>query len=52
MSGKDNAAMVDDSLGTNLLAVRCDVRQLNLEARFELVTPVTSGSPVFFVKET
>ena len=25
MSGKDNAAKVDDSLGTNHLAVCCDV---------------------------
>ena len=34
MSGKDNAAKVDDSLGTNHLVVCCDVGQLSLEARF------------------
>ena len=34
MSGKDNAAKVDDSLGTNHLVVSCDVEQLTFEARF------------------
>ena len=39
MSGKDNAAMFDDSLGTNHLVVCCDVGQLTLKLDFELVTP-------------
>ena len=34
MSEKDNAAKVDDSLGTNHLVVGCDVGQLNFEAGF------------------
>ena len=34
MSGKDNAAKVDDSLATNHLVVCCDVGQLTFEARF------------------
>ena len=34
MSGKDNAVKADDSLGTNHLAVCCDVGQLTFEARF------------------
>ena len=34
MSGKENAAKVDDSLGTNHLAVCYDVGQLTFEARF------------------
>ena len=40
MSGKNNLAKVDDSLGTNHLAVYCDVGQLIFEPGFfELVTP-------------
>ena len=39
MFGKDDAAMFDDSLGTNHLAVCCDVGQLTLKLGFELVTP-------------
>ena len=34
MSGKDNMAKVDDSLGTNHLDVCCDVGQLTFDARF------------------
>ena len=34
MSGKDIAAKVGDSLGTNHLVVCCDVGQLTFEARF------------------
>ena len=34
MSGKDNAAKVDDSVRTNHLVVCCDVGQLTFEARF------------------
>ena len=34
MSGKDSAAEVDDSSGTNHLVVCCDVGQLTFEARF------------------
>ena len=34
MSGKDNAAKVDDSFGTNHLVVCCDVGQLTFEAKF------------------
>ena len=34
MSGKDNVAKVDDSLGTNHLVVWCDVGQLTFEGRF------------------
>ena len=34
MSGKDNTAKTDDSLGSNHLVVCCDVEQLTLEARF------------------
>ena len=34
MSEKDNTAKADDSLGTNHLAVCCDVGQLTFEARF------------------
>ena len=34
MSGKDNATKVDDPLGTNHLAVCCDVGQVTFEARF------------------
>ena len=34
MSGKDNAANVDDSLATNHLVVYCDIGQLSFEARF------------------
>ena len=34
MSGKDNAAKVNDSLGTTHLAVCCDIGQLTFEARF------------------
>ena len=33
MSGKDNAAKGDDSLGTNYLVVCCDAGQLTFEAR-------------------
>ena len=33
MSGKDNEAKVDDSLGTNHLVVCCDVGQLTFEVR-------------------
>ena len=32
MSGEDNAAKVDDSLGRNHLVVCCDVGQLTFEA--------------------
>ena len=31
MPGKDNGAKVDDSLGTNHLAMCCDLGQLTLE---------------------
>ena len=34
MSGKGNATKVDDSLGTNDVAVCCNVGQLTSEARF------------------
>ena len=34
ISGKDNAAKVDDPLGTTHLAVCCKVGQLTFEARF------------------
>ena len=34
MSGKDNAAKVDDCLETNHLVVCCNVGQLTFEARF------------------
>ena len=34
MSGKDNAAKVKDSLGTNHLVVCCDAGQITFEARF------------------
>ena len=34
MSGKDSAAKVDDSLGTDHLVVCCDVGQLTFEASF------------------
>ena len=34
MSGKGNAAKVDDSLGTNHLFVCCDVGQVTFEPRF------------------
>ena len=34
MSGKDNVAKIDYSLGKNHLAVCCDVVQLTFEARF------------------
>ena len=34
MSGKDNEAKVDYSLGTNHLVVCCDVGQLTFEAKF------------------
>ena len=34
MSAKDNAAMLDDSFGTNHLVVCCDVGRLTFEARF------------------
>ena len=34
MSGKDNAAQVDDSLGTNRLTVCCDVGLLTFRAGF------------------
>ena len=34
MSGTDNAAKVDDSLGTNHLVVCCDVGRLSAETRF------------------
>ena len=34
MSRKDNAAKVNDSLGTNHLVVCCDIRKLTFEARF------------------
>ena len=34
ISGKDNAANVDDSLETNHLVVCCDVGQLTSEAGF------------------
>ena len=34
MSGKDNAANVENSLGINHLVVCCDVDQLTSEARF------------------
>ena len=34
MSGKDNAALVDDSLRTTHLAVCCDIELLTFGARF------------------
>ena len=34
MPGKDNATMLDDSLGTNHLVVCYDVGQLTFEATF------------------
>ena len=34
MSGKDKAAKVVDSLGTNHLVVCCDIGQLTFKARF------------------
>ena len=34
MSGKDNMAKTDDSLGPNHLVVCCDIGQLTLRARF------------------
>ena len=34
MSAKDNAAKVDDSLGTNRLVACCGVGQQTFEARF------------------
>ena len=34
MSRKDNVVKVDDSLGTNHLAVCCDLEQLTFKARF------------------
>ena len=36
ISGKDNEAKVDDSLGTNHLVAFCDVEQVPFEARFNL----------------
>ena len=34
MSGKDNTAKADDSLGTDYLVVCCDVGQVTFDARF------------------
>ena len=34
MYGKDNAAKVDDFLGTNHLVVCCGIGQLTFEAKF------------------
>ena len=39
MSGKNNAAKVDDSLVTNHLVVCCDVGQLTFDARFRACCP-------------
>ena len=39
MSGKDNTAKIDNSLGTNHLVVRCDVDNSILTLGFELVSP-------------
>ena len=38
MSGKDSAAKMDHSLGTNHLVVCCDVGQLTFDLGFQLVT--------------
>ena len=38
MPGKDNAAKVDDSLGTNHLVVCCDAGQQLLKVGFEQET--------------
>ena len=43
MSGKNNEAKIDDSLGKNHSVVFCDVGHLTFELGFELVTPSSNA---------
>ena len=49
MSGKDNAAKVGNSMGTNHLLVCCDVGQQLLKLGFQLVTPGRNYSIMEFL---